>query len=242
MITIYGFGHVPELVVGLTRDLRVLWACEELGLPYRVQPLDFATELRTDAYRAKNVFAQIPTIDDDGFVLTESGAILLYLAEKAGAITAADVRRRYEVTRWCIAALSTLEPPMTVLSLLLMSRSPDEQTKTRLTQWVEMRLATMDERLAAQPYVVGDTFTVADVLVATMLRMLTGLGMVEKRPSLRAYRDRCEARPAWQKVLDEHEDRLGATRGAGRRSIPERLGLAAPPRAGEGNGAGGDEA
>ncbi|TMQ03571.1 MAG: hypothetical protein E6J90_53180 [Deltaproteobacteria bacterium] len=98
MITIYGFGRVPDLVVGLTRDLRVLWAAEELGLPYQVHALDFETDLRTDAYKEKSDFGQVPVIDDGGFVLAESGAILLYLAEKAGAITAADVRRRYEIT------------------------------------------------------------------------------------------------------------------------------------------------
>jgi len=223
MLTIYGFGRVPDLVVGLTRDLRVLWAAEELGLPYQVHALDFETDLRTDAYKEKSEFGQVPALDDGGFVLAESGAILLYLAEKAGAITAADVRRRYEVTRWCIAALSTLEPPMTVLNLLVISRSQDTEMKARLTQWVEMRLEAIDERLGEHAYIIDDTFTVADVLVVTMLRMLGGLGIVEKFANVRAYLARCEQRPAWQKVLDAYEDRLHAKRGAGRRTIPERL-------------------
>jgi glutathione S-transferase len=188
-----------------------------------VHALDFETDLRTDAYREKSPFAQIPAIDDDGFVLAESGAILLYLAEKAGAITAADVRRRYEVTRWCIAALSTLEPPMTVLNLLVLSRSPDVETKARLTGWVEMRLGTLDERLGEHAYLIDDTFTVADVLVVTMLRSLAGLGIVERFANVCAYLARCEQRPAWQRVLDAQEDRLHARRGAGRRTIPERL-------------------
>jgi glutathione S-transferase len=223
MITIYGFGRVPELVVGLTRDLRVLWAAEELGLPYQVHALDFETDLRTDSYKQKSDFGQIPAIEDEGFVLSESGAILLYMAEKAGAITAADVRRRYEVTRWCIAALSTLEPPMTVLNLLVISRSPDTETKALLTQWVEMRLDNIDKRLNEHAYIIDETFTVADVLVVTMLRMLAGLGIVEKFANVRAYLTRCEERPAWQKVLDAYEDRLHAQRGTARRTIPERL-------------------
>lgn len=225
MITVYGFSRLGDRVVGLTRDLRVLWAVEELGLPYRVHGLDFQTDLDTAEYRKRSDFAQVPAIDDDGFVLAESGAILLYLAEKAGAITAADIRRRYEVTRWCIAALSTIEPVVIVVNAIALSKASDPGSKHQLVQMTrltELRLTALDHRLGEHDYIVDGTFTVADILLVTVLRMIKGLGIVEQFASVRAYLDRCESRPAWPKVLDAYEDRLHAPRGSARRSIPER--------------------
>jgi glutathione S-transferase len=138
-------------------------------------------------------------------------------------VLSGDVRRRYEVTRWCIAALSTLEPPMTVLNLLVISRSPDTATVKMLTRWVATRLGQIDARLAEHAFMVDDTFSVADVLVVTMLRMLGGLDIVEKFANVTAYLARCEQRPAWQRVLDAYEDRLGVARGTARRTLAQRL-------------------
>jgi glutathione S-transferase len=82
MITVYGFGKVTPEVIGVTRDLRVLWALEECDLAYQVHGLDdFAGELRSSDYLEFNPFGRVPAIDHDGFILFESGAILAYLAE-----------------------------------------------------------------------------------------------------------------------------------------------------------------
>ena len=96
MLTLYGFGsQLPELAIGHTRDLRVQWALEEIGLPYRVHGLDLkGGELRSEDYTRISPFQQVPAIDDDGFVLTESGAIVLYLAEKGGRLMPAETRGR----------------------------------------------------------------------------------------------------------------------------------------------------
>jgi glutathione S-transferase len=225
MITVYGFSRLADRVVGLTRDLRVLWALEELGLPYRVHGLDFQTDLNTTQHRKRSDFAQVPAIDDDGFVLAESGAILLYLAEKAGAITAADIHRRYDVTRWCIAALSTIEPVVIVVNAIALSKASDAGSKHQLaqmTQLTELRLTALDHRLGEHDHIVDSQFTVADILLVTVLRMLAGLGIIEQFQTVRAYMERCEKRPAWIKVLDAYEDRLHVPRGTARRSIPER--------------------
>jgi glutathione S-transferase len=85
MLELYGFARVNRGAHGNTRDLRVLWALEESGLPYEIVGLDHPRhDLDSPAYRALNPFGQIPAIDDDGVVVTESGAILLYLARKTG--------------------------------------------------------------------------------------------------------------------------------------------------------------
>src|ERR1041384_1375579 len=83
MLKIYGFARVNKGARGNTRDLRVLWALEEMGLLYEIVGMDHPNhDLDSPSYRALNPFGQIPTIDDDGVVVTETGAILLYLARK----------------------------------------------------------------------------------------------------------------------------------------------------------------
>src|SRR5438128_2170038 len=92
MVKVYGFSRVNKMARGKTRDLRVLWALEEMGLPYEVVGMDHPQhDLDTPAYRTLNPFGQIPVIDDDGMVVTESGAILLYLARKSGKLMPRDL-------------------------------------------------------------------------------------------------------------------------------------------------------
>lgn len=106
MITLYGFGRIFPEGRGETKDLWVQWALEETGLPYRVRALDHtAGDLDGEAYSRINPFHRAPVIDDDGFVLTESAAIVLYLAEKAGMLIPADVEGRTRVVQWCFAAV-----------------------------------------------------------------------------------------------------------------------------------------
>ena len=91
-----------------TKDLRAQWALEETGLPYRVRALDHTGgELDGDAYRRISPFRQVPVIDDDGFVVAESAAVVLYLAEKAGKLIPGDVQGRTRVVQWCFAATSS---------------------------------------------------------------------------------------------------------------------------------------
>jgi glutathione S-transferase len=85
MIVLYGFGNIFPAGRGETKDLRAQWALEETGLPYRVHALDHGGgELDGEAYSRISPFHQVPVIDDDGFVVAESAAVVLYLAEKAG--------------------------------------------------------------------------------------------------------------------------------------------------------------
>src|SRR5688572_13615482 len=116
MLKVYGFCRVNSFARGNTRDLRVLWALEEMGLPYEIVGMDHPNhDLDTPAYRALNPFGQIPVIEDDGIVVSECGAILLYLARKSGKLMPQDRAGEAQVTRWCFTALTTIEVP--VLSL-----------------------------------------------------------------------------------------------------------------------------
>ncbi|WNG22765.1 glutathione S-transferase family protein [Cystobacter fuscus] len=220
MLTLYAFGRVHAKVIGVTRDLRPLWMLEECGLPYQVRGLDhFAGELNSEAYRRLTPFAQIPVLEDDGFVLTETGAILLYLAEKSGRLIPSDLQGRAQVTRWCFAALNTVEPPLFQIAMidLFSAGDPSEQARRPgLVKWADRALGGLEEWLSARPYLVGEDFTVADVLMTTVLREVRGSDVLARYPGVRAYQQRCEARPAWQRTLDAYEQRLGAPPGSTR--------------------------
>src|SRR6187431_231224 len=119
MITLYGFGTIFPEGRGETKDLWAQWALEELGLPYRVHALDHTGgELDGAAYRRISPFRQAPVIDDDGFVVAESAAVVLYLAEKSGKLIPADFQGRMRVVQWCFAAVSTVEPTLVCIDLI----------------------------------------------------------------------------------------------------------------------------
>ncbi|MGK3982627.1 glutathione S-transferase family protein [Sorangium sp. So ce136] len=211
MITLYGFGRVHQKVIGETRDLRVQWALEELGLPYRVHPLDHTGgELSSPAYAAISPFNQVPVIDDDGVVVAETGAILLYLAEKAGALPA-DAAGRAAVVQWCFAALTTVEPPIAMILLMDLGGLPGGEHRAALVPWAHRVLAGIERRLDGRTWIAADDFTVADILLATVLRQTRRTDLLAGYPRLRAYYDRALTRPAWQRTLERHAQRLGAT-------------------------------
>jgi glutathione S-transferase len=220
VITLYGFGpRLPELAIGHTRDLRVQWTLEETGLPYQVRALDLAAgELRSEHYTRISPFQQVPAIDDDGFVLTESGAIVLYLAEKAGRLIPPDARGRAEVTRWCFAALTTVEPTLMQIAFIDAGIERDADAPQRRGVYIERAgrwLGGLERRLSGRPYLAGEQFTVADILLTTVLRGVDA-AVVAPYPKLVDYRRRCEARAAWQRTLDAYERRLALAPGAAR--------------------------
>jgi glutathione S-transferase len=119
MITLFAFGTIFPEGRGETKDLRAQWALEEMGLPYRVHALDHtAGDLDGDAYRRISPFRQVPVIDDDGFVVAESAAIALYLAEKSGKLIPSDAKGRTRVTQWCFAAVATVGTTLVAIDLI----------------------------------------------------------------------------------------------------------------------------
>jgi glutathione S-transferase len=214
MITVYVFGNAPLPVREVTRDLRVLWALEESGLPYRLRRLDYAAgELKRRDYTRIHPFGQIPAIDDDGFTLFESAAIVLYLAEKAGVLLPKTREGRALATQWAFTAVNTVEPAIVEL-FTADAFSADEdwavERRPALVERVKTRLAALEGELGTRPYVLGDQFSAPDILLATVLRMVRQPELVEAAPNVVAYLARCEARPAWGRVLAEHRQRLAA--------------------------------
>jgi len=214
MITLYSFSRVTSFAHGRTRDLRVLWALEEMGLPYEVRGLDHpAGELNTESYRAISPFEQIPAIDDDGVSVSESGAILLYLARKSGKLIPADVAGQDQVIRWCFAALNTIELPMTFLDVLAIaekSKTPVQQLRENTLKLAHARLTNLARWMQGRAYVATDEFTVADILMAHVLSEIDDASLYEPYPHLREYRERCKSRPTWKKALQSYCARVEA--------------------------------
>src|ERR1700757_959132 len=109
MITISAFKWVPEFAQGLVRDLRVRWALEEAGLPYRTRLLQQGDQDKAD-YRALQPFGQVPIFEEDGLVLFESGAIVLHLGERSEALLPREPAARARAMQWVVAALNSIEP------------------------------------------------------------------------------------------------------------------------------------
>jgi glutathione S-transferase len=214
MLKVYGFGKVNRFARGHTRDLRVLWALEEMQLPFELIGLEHPAQILDNAdYRRLSPFTQIPAIDDDGVVISESAAILVYLAKKSGRLIPADAAGEAQVVRWCFAALTTVEAPL--LSLMVHDWTSDgEGAKTRqfMVDWVHRVFGNLERWFDGREFVATDAFTVADILMAHVLHSgIKDKALLAPYPGVVAYRDRCLARPAWQRTLEAYFARVEAS-------------------------------
>lgn len=213
MLKLYGFSRVNAGARGHTRDLRVLWALEEMQLPFEIAGMDHpAHDLNAESYRALSPFEQVPSIDDDGLMLSESAAILVHLAKKSGRLIAFDSAGEAQVMRWCFAAMNSVEPPL--LALMVLDWTADGSCgkhRAFLVGWVNRMLANLDRWLAERDFVATRDFTIADILMAHVLSAgIKDESLVAPYPNVTAYRDRCLARPAWKRTIEAYCARVEA--------------------------------
>ena len=204
MITISAFEWVPELARGLVRDLRVRWALEEAGLPYRTRLLKFGDQDKPD-YRALQPFGQVPIFEEDGLVLFESGAIVLHIGARSEALLPSDAGARARATQWLIAALNSIEPFVMNVTLIDVFYANEEWAKLRrpgAVDFLQRRLSALSKSLGDKPYLDGDRYTAGDLMMTTVLRMLRHTDIVTGDKRLAAYIERCTARPAFTRALD----------------------------------------
>jgi glutathione S-transferase len=204
MITISAFNWVPDFAQGQVRDLRARWALEEAGLPYRTRLLTQGDQDRPD-YRALQPFGQVPVLEEDSFVLFESGAIVLYIGERSEALLPREPAARARATQWLIAALNSIEPFLLNVALIDLFYANEEWAKLRRPGAVEFarkRLAALSASLGDKPYLDGERFTAGDLMMTTVLRILKHTDIVTSDRRLAGYIERCTARPAFQRALD----------------------------------------
>jgi glutathione S-transferase len=210
MLKVYSFSKVNAIARGNTRDLRVLWALEEMELPFELVGMDHsAHELNTDAYRRLSPFEQIPAIDDDGLVLSESAAIVIYLAKKAGKLIPSDPAGEAQVVRWCFAAMNSVELPL--LSILLIDWAKDDSCakhRQNTLAWANRLLTGLEHWLDRREYLATEYFTVADILMSHVLTEIKDEGLIAPYAHVTSYRDRCLLRPAWKRTIDNYLARV----------------------------------
>ena len=203
MITLTTYEWVPDFAVPLMRAFRVRWALEEAGLPYGVRTVALGPEQRSPEHLARQPFGQAPVIEEDGLVLFESGAIALYVAGKSEKLLPRDRIERERATAWVFAALNSVEIWIQQLASLDFFHAKEEWTKEwrpQIEKLVRDRLELLEKALGGKDYLEG-TFTVGDLMMSDVLRILDHSKLLDEYPHLNAYKQRCEARPAFQRAM-----------------------------------------
>lgn len=202
-IEVTAFDWVPDFAKGLVRDLRVRWALEEAGLSYRERLLDARTARPRD-YFGEQPFGQVPVFREGDIAMFESGAIVLHLGERSEALLPQDPVGRSAALCWLFASLNSVEPLLMEFSNVDLFDKDEEWAKLRrpsLVETIGKRLARVSNALGDAPYLTG-RFTVADIVMTTVLRDLRETDLVGRFGNLSAYVARCEARPAFGRALD----------------------------------------
>ncbi len=218
---VYVFKSLPPFLWGYNRDIRAMWALEECGLTYETVGLDCGPNGLQDEkwFESISPFKQVPAIDDNGYLLTESGAILLYIAEKAAKLIPKDLQGRAQVYRWLITSLNNIEPfalPIFFADLQGDSNPPMKSLRPWHVEILGRFFPKLNQMFETQTFVTGKDFTVADIALVCVLREIRKTEVLNQYPQIEKYRRRCEERASFVKVLNAYEDRLSIPRGSAR--------------------------
>lgn len=201
--TITAFESSPDRGQGLARDMPVRWALEEVGQPYEVRLVSFAA-MKQPAHRALQPFGQIPTYEEDGLALFESGAIVLHIAQRHAGLLPPDPGARARAISWMFAAVGTVEPPIVELEAAGYREGGEPWHVKRLPimeERIRQRLGDLSDRLGGADWLDGD-FSAGDLLMVQVLRRLKGSPLVAEHPGLEAYIARGESRPAFRRAFE----------------------------------------
>lgn len=192
------FDWVPEMPRGYVRDIRVRWALEEAGLPYRVESVPFRT--RNAEHFAHQPFGQVPWLTDGDISIFESGAIVLHIGELSDGLMPADPAGRSDAVEWLFAALNSVEAAVLPWSIFVFSGDTAETPgRKQLDGFLQSRLKHMETVLAGREWLAG-TFSVADILMADVLRLVDRLHGLTEHPACRDYVARATARASFVKA------------------------------------------
>ena len=197
-----------------SRVTRAVWTAKELGLAYRLVPVvqayrpsaaGAALTTRSPEFLAVNPAGQIPSIDDDGFVLHESFAISLYLARKhGGPIAPADLHEEAKAMQWSLWAATSVE----TRALQILQNPVGSEVRNAAIEGLKAPLAVLETAVAGG-FLIGGRFTVADINVAEVVRYAQGeAGLMAAYPAVRAWLAACQGRAAFVAMMAEREAEL----------------------------------
>jgi glutathione S-transferase len=200
---ITAFESSPDGGKGQARDMRVRWALEEVGQPYDVRLVSFK-EMKEPGHLARQPFGQIPTYEEGGLVLFESGAIVLHIAETHAGLLPKEANGRARAIAWMFAAVSTVEPPIVEREQVEYTEGDRPWYRERLPlldDRIRVRLDELSARLGDADWLDG-AFSAGDLMMVMVLRRLYGMGILEEYAALSAYVARGEARPAFKRAYE----------------------------------------
>jgi glutathione S-transferase len=207
-IEISAFRWVPDFAQGVVRDLRARWALEEAGLDYRVRLLG---DPRPDGYVKEQPFEQVPVLKNSEIHIFETGAIVQYIGEKSETLLPPDQQGKYRAIQWSYAALNSVEPALMNVVLIDIFYEGQEWAKLRrpgAVDFAKLKLKRISDWLGDRDWL-EDRFTMGDLMMVTVLRLLRHTDIVSQMPNLAAYLERGQNRPAFQQALS---DQLAAFR------------------------------
>ncbi len=201
-IVITAFERSPDGGKGLARDTRVRWALEEVGQPYEVRLVSFQA-MKEPAHLALHPFGQIPTYQEGGLALFETGAIVLHIAEHHTGLLPEDAETRARAIAWMFAALNTVEPPILELTTANILERDKPWARERLPlveNRARDRLKQLSTHLGNADWLDGG-FSTGDLMMVSVLLRLRASGLLDEFPNLAAYVARGEARPAYRRAF-----------------------------------------
>jgi glutathione S-transferase len=201
-IVISAFERSPDGGKGLARDTRVRWALEEVGRAYEVRRVSMRA-MKEPAHLALHPFGQIPTYEEAGLVLFETGSIVLHIAQQHAGLLPDEPHARARAITWMFAALNTVEPPILELvnARLLEGGQPWREERLPLVEdRVRHRLQPLSDRLGDAEWLEGG-FSAGDLMMVSVLLRLRASGVLREYPNLAAYVAGGEERPAYQRAF-----------------------------------------
>ena len=197
-LIVWTYDWVPEGPRGFVRDIRLRWACEEAGFGYSVRTVPFNN--RGADHLSRQPFGQVPFLSDGELEIFESGAGLLHLGRKSEKLMPRDRVGEAQTLQWTIAALNSIEMVTVPWWFLEMTGAEDNH----LTGWLESRLDYMESVLKEREWLAADRFTVADLLMADVLRV-PRVRSFGDRTATESYVTRITERPSFKKA---HSDQM----------------------------------
>lgn len=203
-ITITAMKWVPTFARGQVRDHRVRWILNEVGWPYEVRLLD-AEVMASKAYASAQPFGQVPILEEDGRpTLFETGSIIFDVATRAGKLIPTDPGERALMLSYYFAALNSVEPflmNVAEVEYFMSDESHKALRRPAVVSMAERRLDELENALDTRKWFVGDDFTIADLMISSVMKIAGALDLLSGFPMLAAHQERSFARPAYQRAV-----------------------------------------